>query len=108
MTIESAGAYSSHSAGVRRGGSFPISIPSVTPNDSAVLAEFFGAEKYATLVDTSMRIATIVRLCQGEIVWLSGITPLILSNPAGMEDGVAISSAADEESPNAQTVPLPR
>src|SRR5947208_3064604 len=50
----------------------------------------------------------MVMLCQRKIVCVSGITPVIGSSDAGIDDFVACSSAADDESPSAQTLPSPR
>jgi hypothetical protein len=55
-----------------------------------------------------MRIPAKVRFCHSRIVSVSGITPVVGSRAAGMAEGVACMSAADEESPRAQTLPRPR
>jgi len=55
-----------------------------------------------------MSTAAITTLCQRPNVWLSGITPLIFSIGSGRDAGAAMISAADEDSPSAQTLPMPR
>jgi hypothetical protein len=52
--------------------------------------------------------AAITMLCQSPSVWLSGMTPLIFSIASGSDAGAAMISAADEDSPSAQTLPTPR
>ena len=41
-------------------------------------------------------------------VWVSGITPLISNSFGGMAPLVAMSRAADEDNPRAQTAPNPK
>ena len=41
-------------------------------------------------------------------VWVSGMSPLILNSEGGIADFVAISIAAEDDSPMAQTAPRPR
>ncbi len=48
------------------------------------------------------------RLGQRKIVWVSGISPLIANSDGGIALYVAIISAADDDSPIAQTAPSPR
>ena len=103
---------SAATAMLRMGLSFVRSITSgsnVTPISFAVRdSSSPGAETYATVTETAMRIAAITRFCQRKIVCVSGITPVIGSSAAGIDDFVACSSAADDESPSAHTLPRPR
>src|ERR1700722_7043849 len=108
MATDNHGEYSSHSPGVTRFSSFASSSPSVTPKDSAVFAEIVGAEKYATVTVETVRMSAVAMLCQVPIVWRKGMEPLIFSSAAGMDDGVAIISAAEDERPSAQMLPVPR
>ena len=52
--------------------------------------------------------AAVSMLCQSSRVWLSGMTPLMLRMDCGSEPGAAMMSAADEDRPSAQTLPMPR
>lgn len=47
-------------------------------------------------------------LCHKNRVCVSGISPLIANSDGGIDDLVAISIAADDESPIAHTAPRPR
>ena len=55
-----------------------------------------------------MRIAVVAMLCQRNRVCVSGINPLMVNSVGGMADLVAISMAAEDDSPIAQTAPRPR
>ena len=58
--------------------------------------------------ESTARTTAITRLCQRPSVWLSGITPLICRIDGGSDAGAAMISAADDESPSAQMLPMPR
>ena len=66
-----------------------------------------GAEKYATSTDTTISTAVIAMLCHRNRVRVSGISPLMANSDGGIADLVAISMAADDDSPMAHTAPEP-
>jgi hypothetical protein len=61
-----------------------------------------------TAIETITSTAATTKLCQSPRVWPSGITPLMFSIASGNDAGVAMISAADDDNPNAQTLPTPR
>ena len=61
------------------------------------------AEKIANAMTAAVR-----RLCQSSSVCVSGMTPLMFRIDCGSDAGAAMISAADEDSPSAQTLPMPR
>jgi hypothetical protein len=67
-----------------------------------------GADKYAIATETTIRTAVVAMLCDKKSVCVRGISPLIAKSDGGIDDLVAISIAADDESPMAQTAPRPR
>src|SRR4051794_16992137 len=85
------------------------SSTNVTPISFAVRDDdSSGAEKYATTTEITINVPASASDCQRKIVCVSGITPVIGSSDAGIDDFVACSSAADDESPSAHTLPSPR
>ena len=65
-------------------------------------------DAYAISTDSTIRMTVVAMLCHKKSVWVSGIRPLMLNSHGGMADLVAISMAAEEERPIAQTAPRPR
>ena len=57
--------------------------------------------------ESTISTAAIVSDCQVRIVVLKSSTPVISSSSGGIDAGVAISCAADDESPSAHTAPRP-
>ncbi len=74
-----------------------------------------GAASHISAVTTTSSIATDARLCQRKIVWVKSMMPPGTRPPAatmsrtraGSAFGVAICSAAEPDSPCAQTLPRP-
>ena len=58
--------------------------------------------------ETAIRMIAVTMLCHRKIVRESGSTPEIGSSEAGIDPLVAMSSAADDDRPSAQTLPRPR
>lgn len=107
--IVSNGLYSSHSPGRVRGGRAAGARPASTPKSLAVRAAApCGAVSQATQIDTTISPAVSAMDCQRKIVWVKGITPVMASNPGGIDAGFACNCAADDDSPIAQTAPSPR
>src|SRR5258708_25424894 len=79
------------------------------PYDSAVRAfSGEGVDKYAIATDTTIKITVVAMLCHKKSVCVSGISPLMLNSDAGIALFVAISIAAEDDSPIAHTPPSPR
>src|ERR1700676_991694 len=105
----SMGLYSSHSPGlVGRPTSSTVKVVGI-PQSTAVRAfSADAADKYATETAAPIRIAVVTKLGQRKIVCESGMIPLIASSEGGIAAFVAMSIAADDESPIAQVTPSPR
>ena len=109
ITTVRSGLYSSHSPGLSRFADGTETGSYFTP--IACMSRAYkrvGWEWKATSIDTTSIAAPMIMPCHRPSVWDKGITPLMRRMDWGKEAGAAMMSAAEDERPSAQILPMPR
>ena len=79
-----------------------------TSRSAAVLIESpWGAENHETATVSTISTTARVSDCQVRMVLPKSSTPVISSSSGGSDSSVAWSWAAEDDSPSAQTAPMP-